>query len=57
MSMDMVPMMIKQGFRLIAVTFDVWGLANLVAGNMKQGREHAEAVAKEMEAQSDGKTT
>lgn len=53
----MVPMMIKQGFRLIAVTFDVWGLANLVAGNMKQGREHAEAVAKEMEAQSDGKTT
>jgi len=37
----MIPMMIQQGYRAIAVTFDLWGLANLVHGSLAQGREFA----------------
>lgn len=34
----MIPMMIKMGYRALAVAFDVWGLANLVNDGMKQAR-------------------
>lgn len=43
--MDLVPMLIQQGYRAIAVTFDVWGLAGLVANSIKQGREFAKDFA------------
>lgn len=36
--------MIQQGFRAIAVAFDVWGFANLVDGGVKKGREFAQQV-------------
>jgi 4-hydroxy-2-oxoheptanedioate aldolase len=41
MSVDQVPMLIQQGFRAIAVQFDVWGLTRLVHTSLKQGREYA----------------
>jgi 4-hydroxy-2-oxoheptanedioate aldolase len=40
----MIPGMIQQGFRAIAVAFDVWGFANLVDGGIKKGREFAQQV-------------
>lgn len=36
---DMIPMMIKGGYRALAVAFDVWGLAGLVAEGMKKAKE------------------
>lgn len=36
--------MIQQGFRAIAVAFDVWGFANLVDGGIRKGREFAQQV-------------
>jgi 4-hydroxy-2-oxoheptanedioate aldolase len=41
MSIEQVPMLIQQGFRAIAVQFDVWGLTRLVHTSLKQGREYA----------------
>ncbi|KAH8760630.1 Pyruvate/Phosphoenolpyruvate kinase-like domain-containing protein [Hyaloscypha sp. PMI_1271] len=41
---EMIPGMIQQGFRAIAVAFDVWGFANLVDGGIKKGREFAQQV-------------
>lgn len=41
MAMEQIPMMVEQGYRAISVVFDVWGLANLVDGKMKEGRELA----------------
>jgi 4-hydroxy-2-oxoheptanedioate aldolase len=38
-SPDMIPMLIQQGYAGIAVAFDVWGLAGLVADALKKGRE------------------
>jgi 4-hydroxy-2-oxoheptanedioate aldolase len=38
----MIPGMIQQGFRAIAVAFDVWGFANLVDGGIKKGKEFAQ---------------
>lgn len=35
----MIPMMIKGGYRALAVAFDVWGLAGLVAEGMKKAKE------------------
>jgi 4-hydroxy-2-oxoheptanedioate aldolase len=46
MSVDQVPMLIEQGFGAIAIAFDVWGLAGLVAGNLAQAREFAQAPPK-----------
>ena len=40
----MVPMMIQQGYRAIAVAFDMWGLSNLVHGSIAKGREYAQAA-------------
>ncbi|KAI0121756.1 Pyruvate/Phosphoenolpyruvate kinase-like domain-containing protein [Xylariales sp. AK1849] len=39
MSLDMVPMMIQQGYRAIAVAFDAWGLANLIHGSLVKAKE------------------
>ncbi|KAH7040954.1 Pyruvate/Phosphoenolpyruvate kinase-like domain-containing protein, partial [Microdochium trichocladiopsis] len=36
-----IPMLLEQGYRLIAVAFDVWALAGLIAGKLKEGREDA----------------
>lgn len=40
-SMDMVPMLIQQGYRLICVLFDNWGIASLLHGNLAKARELA----------------
>lgn len=47
MAPEMIPMMIKQGYKAIAVAFDLWGLANLVNTGINKGREYAKAVAEE----------
>jgi hypothetical protein len=39
-------MLIEQGFGAIAIAFDVWGLAGLVAGNLAQAWEFAQASPK-----------
>lgn len=36
----MIPIMLQQGYKGLAVTFDVWGVANMV----KDGMEEARAV-------------
>ncbi|KAF5003960.1 hypothetical protein FDECE_9523 [Fusarium decemcellulare] len=46
MSPEMLPLMIEQGYRLISMTMDTWGLAHLIQGSMKQGREAAQKVGK-----------
>lgn len=40
----MVPMMIKSGYRALAVTFDVWGIANMVKDGMTKARALAQSV-------------
>ena len=35
---EMIPMMIQQGYAVIGVAFDVWGLAGLVNDGMKAAR-------------------
>lgn len=42
---DLVPMMLEQGYAGIAVVFDVWGLAGLVADALKKGREATKEIA------------
>jgi 4-hydroxy-2-oxoheptanedioate aldolase len=42
MAPEMIPGMIEQGYRAIAVAFDVWGFANLVNSGIQQGREYAQ---------------
>lgn len=44
LSIDQIPFMISQGFRAIAVTFDVWGIAGFVDGKLKEARAHAMAA-------------
>lgn len=34
----MIPMMLQQGYKALAVTFDVWGVANMVNDGMKEAR-------------------
>lgn len=41
MSLDMVPMMIQQGYRAIAVAFDMWGFANLCHGSLEKAKAFA----------------
>lgn len=41
----MIPGMIASGYRGIAVVFDVWGLAGMVASGVKKAREIAEESA------------
>lgn len=54
LSVDMVPMLIQQGFRAIAVQFDVWGLSKLVHGSLAQARTAAKQVAAEANGESSG---
>lgn len=54
MSVDMVPMLIQQGFRAIAVQFDVWGLSKLIHGSLTQARAAAKKVAAESNGESNG---
>jgi 4-hydroxy-2-oxoheptanedioate aldolase len=57
MDASMIPMLISQGFGAIAVSMDVWGLANLVHGNLKQGRECAQQASEAKKAEINGKVT
>jgi 4-hydroxy-2-oxoheptanedioate aldolase len=41
----MIPELISQGFGAIATSMDVWSLANLVNGSLKQGRECAQQAS------------
>jgi 4-hydroxy-2-oxoheptanedioate aldolase len=34
----MIPMMLQQGYKCLAVTFDVWGMANMVKNGMDEAR-------------------
>lgn len=48
----MIPMMLQQGYMALAITFDVWGLANMVNNGVKEARavvlkDAEEAAAKE----------
>lgn len=54
MSVDMVPMLIQQGYRAIAVQFDVWGLSKLIHGSLTQARAAAKQVAAEANGESNG---
>lgn len=54
LSVDMVPMLIQQGFRAIAVQFDVWGLSKLIHGSLTQARAAAKQVASEANGESNG---
>jgi 4-hydroxy-2-oxoheptanedioate aldolase len=54
MSVDQVPMLIQQGFRAIAVQFDVWGLSKLVHGSLTQARAAAKQVADAATGESNG---
>jgi 4-hydroxy-2-oxoheptanedioate aldolase len=40
-------MLIQQGFRAIAVQFDVWGLTRLVHSSLQQGRAYAKQAGGE----------
>jgi len=42
---DMIPMLVQQGYAAIAVAFDVWGLAGLVADALKKGRDITKDLA------------
>ena len=46
----MIPTLIQQGFRAIAVQFDVWGLSKLIHGSLTEAR----AAAKQVAAKSNG---
>lgn len=48
----MVPMLIQQGFRAIAVQFDVWGLSKLIHGSLTEARAAAQKVAAETNGKS-----
>lgn len=54
LSVDMVPMLIQQGFRAIAVQFDVWGFSKLVHGSLTQARDAAQKVAAETNGKTNG---
>ena len=54
MSVEMVPMLIQQGFRAIAVQFDVWGLSKLIHGSLTQARAAAKQVAADANGTSNG---
>lgn len=56
MSVDMVPMLIQQGFRAIAVQFDVWGLSKLIHGSLTQARAAAKQVASQTNGETEGET-
>lgn len=54
LSVDQVPMLIQQGFRAIAVQFDVWGLSKLIHGSLTQARDAAKQFAPGGKSESNG---
>jgi 4-hydroxy-2-oxoheptanedioate aldolase len=34
----MIPILLEQGYKALAVTFDVWGVANMVKDGMTEAR-------------------
>ena len=50
----MVPMLLEQGYRVIAIAFDVWGLAGLVSDRLKESRADA---AESVKSLTNGKAT
>lgn len=55
MSLEMIPMMIQQGYRAIAVAFDVWGFANLVHGSLEKARGFAQQAGEANGTAANGK--
>lgn len=45
MSTEMIPMLIQNGYRAIAVQFDVWGFTRMVDAALVSGRQHAKEFA------------
>lgn len=45
MSVEMIPMLIQNGYRAIAVQFDVWGFTRMVDAALVSGRQHAKEFA------------
>jgi 4-hydroxy-2-oxoheptanedioate aldolase len=41
----MIPIMLQQGYKALAVTFDVWGVANMVKNGMDEARAVVEKIA------------
>jgi 4-hydroxy-2-oxoheptanedioate aldolase len=41
----MIPIMLQQGYKALAVTFDVWGVANMVTDGMNEARAITEKIA------------
>lgn len=41
LSVHMIPSMIEQGYRAIAVAFDLWGFSNMVKEKLDQATEYA----------------
>ncbi|KAJ8111249.1 hypothetical protein OPT61_g6114 [Boeremia exigua] len=54
MSVDMVPMLIQQGYRAIVVQFDVWGLSKLIHGSLTQARDLAKKATAGANGASNG---
>ncbi|KAJ4298239.1 hypothetical protein N0V90_006138 [Kalmusia sp. IMI 367209] len=44
---DLIPVLAQQGYAAIAVAFDYWGLAGLVADAMKKGKEFVKQAAEQ----------
>jgi 4-hydroxy-2-oxoheptanedioate aldolase len=49
----MIPMMLQQGYKALATTFDVWGVANMVKDGMTEARAVIEKAVAET-AQENG---
>lgn len=43
----MIPVMLQQGYKALAVTFDVWGVANMVNDGMNEARGIIEKIVDE----------
>lgn len=52
-SPSMVPMMIQQGYVGIAVAFDYWGLAGMVADGIKNARAQVDGSAEGEKAEGE----
>jgi 4-hydroxy-2-oxoheptanedioate aldolase len=50
MTPEQLPMLVQSGYRAIAVMFDMWGMANLAATNMKNAREALPGILENIKA-------
>ena len=53
----MVPMLLEQGYRIIAIAFDVWGLAGMVKTNLMKAKADAEEAGKKFRGETNGEAT